>query len=107
MTAKQWKTGREKTGLTQVEAARSLGVSQPYLSQIETGVRVASAELTRRAAKVYRLPASALPLPEPLEVQELSPNDLQRKLASLGYPGFEHVRSKTPRIPLKWFSARW
>jgi len=99
MTARQWKTGREKTGLTQVEAARSLGVSQPYLSQIETGVRVASAELARRAAKVYRLPPSALPLPEPLEVQELSPNDLQRKLASLGYPGFEHVRSKTPSNP--------
>ncbi len=37
MTLDQWKTGREKAGLTQVMAARSLKVSQPYLSQLETG----------------------------------------------------------------------
>ena len=42
MTADQWKAGREKAGLTQVEAACSLNVSQPYLSQLETGLRMAS-----------------------------------------------------------------
>lgn len=98
MTAEQWKTGRQTTGLTQVAAARSLGVSQPYLSQLETGARVASAKLARKAAKLYHFP-SALPLPEPLEVQEVSPDDLQRKLASLGYPGFEHVRSRAASNP--------
>jgi transcriptional regulator with XRE-family HTH domain len=79
-------------------AARSLNVSQPYLSQLETGVRVASAELVRKAAKLYELP-TALPLPEPLVVKEVSPDDLQRKLASLSYPGFEHVRSRVPSNP--------
>src|SRR5579871_1509475 len=98
MTAEQWRTGREDAGLTQVTAARSLDVSQPYLSQLETGLRVASAELARKAAKLYKLPA-ALPLPEPLDVREVPPDELQRKLASLGYPGFEHVRSKTLRNP--------
>lgn len=99
MTAEQWQTGRENAGLTQVVAAHTLGVSQPYLSQLEGGIRVASAELARRAAKLYELPPSALPLPEPLEVRAVSPDDLQRKLASLGYPGFEHVRSKTTSNP--------
>jgi len=94
MKAGQWRTGREKAGLTQVAAARCLNVSQPYLSQLETGLRVASAMLARKAAKLYELPPTALPLPEPLQVQGVSPDDLQRKLASLGYPGFEHVRSK-------------
>jgi transcriptional regulator with XRE-family HTH domain len=99
MTAQQWKTGREKMGLTQVAAAHSLNVSQPYLSQLETGLREASAELSRKAAKLYELPPTALPLPEPLETRGVPPDNLQRKLASLGYPGFEHVRSSVMSNP--------
>jgi len=90
MTAREWKGGREVAGLTQVEAARSLRVSQPYLSQLETGLRVASAALARRAARLYRLP-TALPLPAPLEFRGMPPD--QQDLSALGYPGFEHVRS--------------
>jgi transcriptional regulator with XRE-family HTH domain len=92
MTAAQWKTGRKKAGFTQVTAARSLGVSQPYLSQLEKGLRSASAELARKATVLFKLPPTALPLSEPLP-RGLPPDGLQRKLASLGYPGFEHVRS--------------
>jgi hypothetical protein len=33
------------------------------------------------------------------DVQRVSPDDLQRKLASLGYPGFAHVRSKAANNP--------
>ena len=73
MTAGQWRTGREKAGLTQVVAARSLNVSQPYLSQLETGLRTAGAELARKVAKLYELPPTALPLPEPLDVRGLHP----------------------------------
>jgi transcriptional regulator with XRE-family HTH domain len=98
MTAGQWKDGREKSGLTQVEAARSLNVSQPYLSQLETGLRVASAELARKAARLYKVP-TALPLSEPLDVRGRAPDQLQRKLASLGYPGFEHVRFRALSNP--------
>jgi transcriptional regulator with XRE-family HTH domain len=99
MTANEWKTGREKASLTQVVVARSLNVTQPYLSQLETGLRAASAELTHKAAKLYKLPPTALPLPEPLGVQEFPPDELQRKLASLGYPGFEHVRAQAKNNP--------
>jgi transcriptional regulator with XRE-family HTH domain len=99
MTAEQWTTGRNKRGLTQVAAARSLNVSQPYLSQLETGLRTASAQLARRAARVYKLPPTALPLPEPFAPQLSRPDDLQNHLASLGYPGFEHVRAKQTSNP--------
>jgi transcriptional regulator with XRE-family HTH domain len=98
MTAQQWKTGREKAGLTQVVAARSLNVSQPYLSQLETGLRDASDELARKAANLYEIP-TALPLPESLDVRGGPPDQLQRNLASLGYPGFEHVRSRGKSNP--------
>lgn len=99
MTAAQWKTGRQESGLTQVEAAHSLAVSQPYLSQLESGLREAGAALVRKATKLYKLPPTALPLSEPLDSKEVGPDDLQRQLASLGYPGFEHVRSKTASNP--------
>ena len=98
MTAEQWKTGREKVGLTQMEAAGALGVSQPYLSQLEKGLRASSLALARKAAKLYALP-TALPLKEPLERSSVAPDELQRKLASLGYPGFAHVRSRTASNP--------
>jgi transcriptional regulator with XRE-family HTH domain len=97
MNVEQWKTGRHQVGLTQVEAARSLDVTQPYLSQLETGARVASDELARKAAKVYGLPPTVLPLPEPTD--RVSLDELQRKLASLGYPGFEHVHSRVVSNP--------
>lgn len=93
MTAGQWKAGRERAGLTQVGAAGSLRVSQPYLSQLETGLRAASAKLARKAAKLYGLSAAALPLPSPVDAKRASPDDLQRNLAFLGYPGFGYVRS--------------
>jgi hypothetical protein len=60
---------------------------------------MACAALVRRAAKLYRLSPAALPLPEPLAAPKVQPDDLQRKLASLGYPGFEHVRSRVASNP--------
>jgi len=99
MTAEQWRTGRTKAGLTQVDAARSLNVSQPYLSQLEAGLRVAGAGLARRAARLYALPPTALPLPEPVDVRGVSPDEIQRELASLDYPGFEYVRSRARSNP--------
>jgi transcriptional regulator with XRE-family HTH domain len=99
MTPEQWTTGRNKRGLTQVAAARSLSVSQPYLSQLETGLRTASAQLARKAARLYNLPPTALPLPEPFALQPGRPDDLQNQLASLGYPGFEHVRARQTSNP--------
>ena len=93
MTADQWTTGRNKRGLTQVAAARSLNVSQPYLSQLEAGLRTASAHLARKAARLYKLPPTALPLSEPFAPYPGRPDDLQNQLASLGYPGFEHMRA--------------
>jgi transcriptional regulator with XRE-family HTH domain len=99
MTGVLWRTGRDRAGLTQVKAERSLNVTQPYLSQLENGLRVPGAELERKAAKLYQLPPTSLPLREPLELREVSPGEVQRKLASVGYPGFAHVRSKVVSNP--------
>jgi transcriptional regulator with XRE-family HTH domain len=99
MTAEQWRTGRRDAGLTQIAAARSLHITQPYLSQLETGLRVPSSRLVRKATRLYRLPATALPLRESLRPPSDGPGELQNKLAALGYPGFEHVRAGLPGNP--------
>jgi len=94
MTSERLKAGRLNAGLTQVQAARRLGVSQPYLSQLEKGERPVRAELARAAAALYRLPATALPMPESNPVADgADPERLARQLAGLGYPGFAHLRS--------------
>lgn len=90
----QLKAGRVKAGLTQMEAARRLGVSQPYLSQLEKGERPVTPELARLAVAVYRLPATALPIPENGAGEAIEPGLLARQLAGLGYPGFSHLRPR-------------
>jgi transcriptional regulator with XRE-family HTH domain len=96
MTAEQLRLARKQAGLTQVEAAARLKVSQPYLSQLERGGRKLTPRLARAAAKLYRLPPTALPLPEEPS-QGVSDDKLVRELAALGYPGYSHLPSG-PRV---------
>ena len=99
MTAELWKTGRRTAQLTQMAAAAELGVSQPYLSQLEQGLREGGSGLVQKAARFYRLRPTALPVRPALDFRKIGPDDLQRELASLGYPGFEHIRARSPRNP--------
>jgi transcriptional regulator with XRE-family HTH domain len=94
MTYEQLKAGRANAGFTQIEAAEHLGISQPYLSQLEKGERPVTPELARRAAAVYRLSATALPIPETTVGETMEPDLLARHLAGLGYPGFGHLRAR-------------
>ncbi len=99
MKAEQWKAGRHANGLTQVEAAAALGVSQPYLSQLEKGLREAGRDLMYKATRLYRLSPTALPVPDSFPLKSVRGGDLQRELASLGYPGFEHLHARVLRNP--------
>ena len=88
---------RRAAGLTQREAARRLGVSQPYLSQLECGTRALTPPIARKAASLYGLSPTALPLPESPGTADA--DRLARDLAALGYPRFAHVRGARPRNP--------
>jgi DNA-binding XRE family transcriptional regulator len=46
---------RRRRGLTQAALAAGLGVSQPYLAQIETGQRTGDVRLYARMAKALRV----------------------------------------------------
>src|SRR5260370_31908928 len=100
MTAQDLVEGRKRVKLTQVEAAAKLGVSQPYLSLLEQGERNAPTRLARRAAKLYRLPATKLPVtmavtPRP----SVGLDRMAKELAALGYPGFAYLRGGRTRNP--------
>lgn len=77
---------REQNNLTQVDAARLLGVSQPYLSLMEKGMRPLRRELRDR------LDAVRFSHVEPGTMSDR----LRTQLSALGYPGFAHVDPVRP-----------
>ena len=77
---------RKRNGLTQVDAAVLLGVSQPYLSLLEKGARPLTASLRNRMQAVKRTGCLA------------SAGDRFRAhLSALWYPGFAHVTPARPK----------
>ncbi len=93
---------RRARGLSQLQAAARLRVSQPYLAMLESGRRRLTPELARRAMRVYGLSPTVLaPAASASLGQPLAPESLARDLAALGYPGFAHLRPRswTPRNP--------
>ncbi|MBI3104904.1 MAG: helix-turn-helix transcriptional regulator, partial [Candidatus Rokubacteria bacterium] len=96
------RTARLAKGLTQVQAAVRLGLSQPYLAMIESGRRRLTPDLARRAMRLYGLSPSLLPPVAPASPRRpLAAGALARDLAALGYPGLAHLRPRrwTPRNP--------
>ena len=75
---------RKRNGLTQVEAAAQLAVSQPYLSLLEKGVRPLTPALRSRMKSAA---------PHPVRAKDRVP----AQLSALGYPGFAHVPPTRPK----------
>ena len=94
---------RKAVGFTQAGAARKLGVSQPYLSLLEAGRRELPARLARKAATLYRLPPTALPLDRKrTKPAKAGGQTLTEQLSALGYPGFAHVHARRACNPAEF-----
>jgi transcriptional regulator with XRE-family HTH domain len=91
MSGATFRAARLERGWTQHETAGRLGVSQGYVSLVESGRRPASRALLRRAQRVLRLPATTLPT---AQAHQLDAAGLAGALAALGYPGFAFLRSR-------------
>jgi transcriptional regulator with XRE-family HTH domain len=89
------KAARLARGWSQHEAASRLGVTQAYLSMLETGRR-SSVPLARKLMRVYGLPPTSLPLSGARN--DVTPQVLARDLASLEYPGFAHLRGRGRKV---------
>lgn len=99
MTATDLKRGRLKAGLTQSQAADRLGVSQGYVSLLESGVRRLTPRLAAVASKVFHVAPTALPLPDTPRPRSVDPNRFARQVAALGYPAYRHLRSRKTANP--------
>lgn len=84
----------------QLETAKKLKLSQPYLSLIEAGKRPVTEKLARRAVRLFDLPPTALPVEEPKTFTRLKTGDqIASQLAALGYPKFSHLKKSTKVNP--------
>jgi transcriptional regulator with XRE-family HTH domain len=100
MTGRHLRTGRERKGWTQEEAASRLGVSQPYLSLLEKELRRVPEKLARKAATAYGLSAVTLPVETGWNTVQLKNEAaLAADLAALGYPGFSHLKAGRKKNP--------
>jgi transcriptional regulator with XRE-family HTH domain len=100
MTGEQLQKARRNFGLTQVEAAKKLGVSQSYLSLLEEGKRNLTPRLAKKAVKLFNLPPTSLPLETELKhLRPVSNQNLVKELAALNYPGYTHVRPSRLKNP--------
>ncbi len=91
MTGGDLRNARKRRGWTQEQAAKKLGMTQAYLSMLESGRRALSRPATARVLRRLDIPPTALPLREELN-WSASPNDLLRgEFAALGYPGFSYL----------------
>lgn len=91
------KSYRNARNLSQLELAHALGVTQAYVSQVETGLRPISRRLAERLGALPDLPPAVLPpaLAE-LDGQDA---DLAGDLGALGYPPFADGRPRRARNP--------
>lgn len=99
MNSNQLKDARVRAGLTQSQMAAKLGVSQPYLSLVERGLRRVPERLARAAARVLHLSPALLPVPNEPNEPTVPERDLSRALAALGYPGYSYLRGGRPVNP--------
>jgi transcriptional regulator with XRE-family HTH domain len=93
MNGADFKKFRRTAKLTQKQAASRLGLTQAYLSMVESGRRPISPGMVDHVLQVFDLPPTALPM----ETQATSckaEGELPAELGALGYPGFAYFRGK-------------
>lgn len=92
MKPEQLRTERINRGWSQIEAARRLGVSQPYVAMLEKGKRPLTPVLARKLMTVYHLSPAVLSVPDTFVPEPTDGQRLAEYLALLGYPGYAYLR---------------
>jgi transcriptional regulator with XRE-family HTH domain len=99
MTGQALRQARSILGLTQVEAAAQLGVSQPLLSLMEKGERAVTPALAKKAVTRLRATAELLPVAAETRHDDVR---LAADFGALGYPGYAYLKGQL-RNPAELF----
>jgi transcriptional regulator with XRE-family HTH domain len=95
MTGYALRQARSNLGLSQVQAAARLGVSQPLLSLMEKGERAVTQALAKKAVTTLRASPELLPV---VPATRHNDDQLAADFGTLGYPGYAYLRGQ-PRNP--------
>jgi len=87
MSGSQVRCVRERLGLTQKQAAQQWGLSQTYVSLVESDKRPVPGRLAHLLAKSDPEMAAGLPV----ETADVASDDLPAVLGALQYPGFAYL----------------
>jgi transcriptional regulator with XRE-family HTH domain len=102
MTDQELKQARLARNWTQQDAARHLGVSQCYLSFLETGRRAVPDKMVQKFLVAYEMPPTVLPLPPPESSARGTGVEWARCLGAFGYPGFSYFKAQPDRNPAEF-----
>jgi transcriptional regulator with XRE-family HTH domain len=93
------RTFRESKHWNQAEAAKRLGVTQGYFSQLERGQKKMSPALEAKLVALGGLPPESLPLRDAARWLKATDVNVEvaRELGQLGYPGFAYHRGR-PKV---------
>ncbi|HEV3214843.1 MAG TPA: helix-turn-helix transcriptional regulator [Vicinamibacterales bacterium] len=94
MTDQELRETRQQLHWTQKQAGAKLGVSQPYLSLLENGLRPVPASFVNRLAKHALLPVTSLPLEDK---PGFDPQAFAESLGALGYRRFSYLAKSDHR----------
>jgi transcriptional regulator with XRE-family HTH domain len=96
MNATELLNARQTAKLEQIDAAKKLGISQPYLSLLESGKREITEKIALRAVKMFRLPPTSIPPKFNFEDSQPVSNEILREdIAALGFADFAGFKKKT------------
>ncbi len=100
MTGQELKEYRKNSRLSQEESAKLLGVSQTYLSLLETNKRRVTERLKEKLVQKMHVRPTELPaLANKYKVSTVSDDQLTADLAALGYKGFSHYKPSRLKNP--------
>ena len=91
MTGQALRQARSDLGLSQVEAAAQLGISQPLLSLMEKGGRAVTPALAKKAVTTLRVTPELLPVASDTRHND---DQLAADLGALGYPGYAYLHGQ-------------
>jgi transcriptional regulator with XRE-family HTH domain len=96
MNGAEFREWRKKAGRTQVEAAREVGVRQPFVCAVEKGSRPVTTALRNW---LYSVCPESVTAVSPCGREETRSSELLKEdLGGLGYPGFAYLAVKPKKV---------